>query len=136
MSTSLLYHAFGLRGYRYVQTYFLEGEVFFVIAPKPELLCCSACGSDDVVKRGRIVRCFRSLPIGHKPTNLVCPAQRIGCRRCGLVRQVHLGFADPLRTYTRKFERHALELSRRMTIKDGSSGSCVLFLRGEEDRYA
>ena len=121
MSTSLLYHAFGLRGYQYVQTHFLEGEVFFVIAPKPELLCCSACGSDDVVKRGRIVRCFRSLPIGHKPTNLVCPAQRIGCRRCGLVRQVHLGFADPLRTYTRAFERHALELSRRMTIKDVAS---------------
>jgi transposase len=118
MSTSLLYHAFGLRGYQYVRTYFFEGEVFFAIEAKPELLCCAACGSGDVVKRGRTVRCFTAIPIGQKPTNLLLPVQRVGCRRCGLVRQVHLGFADPQRSYTRSFERYALELSRRMTIKD------------------
>jgi transposase len=118
MSTSLLYHAFGLRGYQYVRTYFFEGEVFFAIEAKPERLCCSACGSGDVVKRGRTVRCFTAIPIGQKPTNLLLPVQRVGCRRCGLVRQVHLGFADPQRSYTRSFERYALELSRRMTIKD------------------
>ena len=31
MSTSLLYHAFGIRGYRYVRTDYLEGEVIFTI---------------------------------------------------------------------------------------------------------
>ena len=30
MSTSLLYHAFGIRSYRYVRTDYLEGEVVFV----------------------------------------------------------------------------------------------------------
>jgi transposase len=118
MSTSLLYHAFALRGYQYVRTHFLEGEVYFVIQPKPGLLLCSACGSGDVLKRGRTVRCFRTVPIGSKPTSLVLPVQRVGCRRCRSVRQVRLGFADPQRSYTRAFERHALELSRRMTIKD------------------
>jgi transposase len=118
MSTSLLYHAFGLRGYDYVRTYFLEGEVCFVIQAKPELLRCPACGADDVLKRGRVLRCFRAVPIGSKPTSLMLAVQRLGCRRCGLVRQMHLGFADPQRSYTRAFERHALELSRRMTIKD------------------
>jgi len=118
MSTSLLYHAFGLRGYQYVRSFFHEGEVCFVIQAKPELLCCPACGSGDVLKRGQVVRCFRAVPIGSKPTSLMLPVQRVGCRRCGLVRQVRLGFADPQRSYTRAFERHALRLSRRMTIKD------------------
>jgi len=118
MSSSLLYHAFGLRGYQYVRTHFFEGEVVFVIETKPERLCCAACGFGEVVKRGRTVRCFRTVPIGHKPTSLLLPVQRVGCRRCGVVRQIRLGFADPLRSYTRSFERYVLELSRRMTIKD------------------
>jgi hypothetical protein len=31
MSTSLLYHGFGIRGYRYVRTDYFEGEVVFTI---------------------------------------------------------------------------------------------------------
>jgi transposase len=37
---------------------------------------------------------------------------------CCLIRQVKVKFADPRRSYTRAFERYALELSRHMTIKD------------------
>jgi hypothetical protein len=37
---------------------------------------------------------------------------------CGLVRQAEIAFADPRRSSTRAFERYALELSRRMTIRD------------------
>jgi transposase len=39
---------------------------------------------------------------------------------CSLVRQVKISFADPRRSYTRAFERYALDLSKRMTIKDVS----------------
>ena len=35
-----------------------------------------------------------------------------------LVRQVEVPFADPRRSYTKSFERYALELSRSMTIRD------------------
>jgi hypothetical protein len=35
-----------------------------------------------------------------------------------VVRQVEIAFADPRRTYTKAFERYALELSRHMTILD------------------
>jgi len=44
--------------------------------------------------------------------------QRVGCLRCGSIRQVSLGFADPRFSYTHAFERYALELSRHMTIQD------------------
>jgi hypothetical protein len=35
MSTSLLYHAFGLRGYDYVKTEFTEGAVVFTVQQRP-----------------------------------------------------------------------------------------------------
>jgi len=31
MSTSILYHGFGIRGYRYERTYFAEGDIVFSI---------------------------------------------------------------------------------------------------------
>ena len=42
------------------------------------------------------------------------------CRDCGKTRQEKVGFAKPRRTYTKSFERYALELSRHMTIKDAA----------------
>src|SRR5206468_7102175 len=72
----------------------------------------------DVLPRGRVERRFRSLPIGSRSTTIVFPIPRVACQACGLVRQVKLDFADPRRTYTKAFERYALELSRCMTILD------------------
>jgi hypothetical protein len=45
----------------------------------------------------------------------------VECLVGGVVRQVEIAFADPRRGYTRSFERYALELSRRMTIRDVAS---------------
>jgi transposase len=118
MSTSLLYHAFGTRGYRYVRTAYTEGQTIFTIRQEPGTCRCSACGSGDVVARGHVERRFRSLPIGSRATSLVLPIPRVECRACGLVRQVDVAFADPRRTYTKAFRRYVLELSRRMTIRD------------------
>ena len=118
MSTSLLYHAFGIQGYRYVRTAYVEGQTIFTLGQEPDTCRCPACGSADVVSRGHVERRFRSLPIGLRPTLLVLPIPRVECRACGVVRQVDVTFADPRRSYTRRFERYALELSRRMTIRD------------------
>jgi transposase len=118
MSTSLLYHAFGIRGYDYVRTDYLGGEVIFTIAQDPADCRCSACGSRDVISRGHAERRFRNVPIGSHPTAVVLPIPRVECHTCGAVRQVKVPFADPRRSYTRSFERYALELSRRMTILD------------------
>jgi transposase len=56
--------------------------------------------------------------IGGKPIYLALLIPRVECCACGIVRQVKIGFADPRVTYTKAFERYALELSRYMTIKD------------------
>ena len=118
MSTSLLYHAFGIQGYRYVRTAYVQGQTIFTLSQKPNTCRCSACGFADVVSRGHVERRFRCLPIGSRPTVLVFAIPRVECRACGVVRQVDITFADPRRSYTKRFERYVLELSRRMTIRD------------------
>ena len=118
MSTSLLYHAFGIRGYQYTRTQYQGGRIIFTIHQGPESCCCSSCGSARVIRRGQVVRQFRSLPIGGRATFVVLPIPRVECQTCGTVRQVEVSFADPRRSYTSCFERYALELGRRMTIRD------------------
>lgn len=118
MSTSLLYHAFGIRGYRYTRTDYEGGQVIFTIRQERKTCRCAACCSADILLRGQVERRFRSLPIGSRATFVNLPIPRVECRACGVIRQVELPFADARRTYTYSFERYALELSRRMTIRD------------------
>ncbi len=118
MSTSLLYHAFGIVGYHYVSQHFQEGHVNFRIEQPRERLRCPQCGCAEVWMRGHQRRTFRTVPIGPKPTSVTLDVARVWCPVCETVRQVKVGFADPKKRYTRSFERYALELSRRMTIKD------------------
>jgi len=118
MSTSLLYHAFGVRGYTHVRTYYSQGQVRFRIEQEPESLCCPQCGSSEVICRGHRERWFRSVPIGSREVVVIFPVPRVMCRHCGGVRQVEVPFAEVRRTYTRAFERYALELSQHMTVQD------------------
>jgi transposase len=118
MSTSLLYHGFGVVGYDYVRTRYEGRNVIFTIRHKREKLRCPVCSGREVMMRGTTKRRFKTVPIGSKVVFFDLEVQRIGCRRCGSVRQASLGFADPRFSYTHAFERYALELSRRMTIQD------------------
>jgi transposase len=118
MSTSLLYHAFDIRGYHYTRTDYQDGQTIFTIRQEPETCRCSACGSPRLNFRGRVERRFRTVPIGRRATFVVLPIPRVECQACGVVRQVKIPFADPRRSSTNSFERYALELGRRMTIRD------------------
>jgi transposase len=118
MSTSLLYHRFGIHGYSYRSQHFAEGCTFFGIDQPRERLRCAACGSAAVWIHGRTERIFRALPIGGQPSAIVFSVPRLCCLRCDSVRQAKIGFADPRKHYTRSFARYALELSRLMTIQD------------------
>ena len=64
------------------------------------------------------MRRFRTVPIGRNPVELEARIPRLACQDCGTTRQAAIGFAEPRRTYTKSFERYALELSRFTTIKD------------------
>ena len=79
MSTSLLYHAWGLRGYRQQAIDFGQEIIVFRIQQDPQTLCCGHCGSADVSRPGTVVRRFGGLPIGKEPVWLQLPVQRLWC---------------------------------------------------------
>ena len=118
MSTSLLYHGFGLRGYRYRRTEYQEGAIIFTIDKDSKRYRCPQCGSRHVTCHGCQTRIFRSLPIGKKPTWIRFSIPRVHCPSCRIRRQITLEFADPRRHYTHAFERLAVELCQHMTIQD------------------
>jgi transposase len=118
MSTSLLYHGWGLRGYQYVRTSYERGMIRFSVQQDPGTFCCSACGCRDVMKSGIVRRQFRSLPIGGKRAVIELPVQRLWCAGCCKTRQAKIAFADARRGYTHSFERYVLELSRHTTVKN------------------
>ncbi|MBW1955353.1 MAG: transposase family protein, partial [Deltaproteobacteria bacterium] len=118
MSTSFLYHVFGIRGYKYVRVDYEGGEATVMIRQESNALRCPVCNSRYVIRRGRVWRRFRTTPIGRKAMWILLAVQRVYCRTCEALQQVRIGFADPRRTYTKAFERYAVELSRHMTILD------------------
>ena len=118
MSTSLLYHGFGVRGYEYRSTEYAKGGLTMTIAQPREALCCSQCGGRKVHAKCGVTREFRSLPIGGKPVRLRMTVPRVLCRTCFVDRQVKVGFADPKKSYTRSFARYVLELAGMMTLAD------------------
>ena len=118
MSARALYQVLGANGYRVEKVQRDEGRVLLHVEPLPHRVCCPVCRGKNVIRRGEKVRWFRNLPIGQDCTWLIATVPRVECRDCGLVRQIAIGFAESMRTYTRAFERYVLELSRYMTILD------------------
>jgi transposase len=117
MSTSLLYHGWGLRGYEYRASGFQHGEVCFRVEQNPDTFRCSNCGSTHVQTCGQVPRRLRSLPIGRHPVNIELAVKRLWCHDCGKIRQAKIAFSDERRSYTHAFERYVLDLSAHMTIK-------------------
>lgn len=118
MSTSLLFHAFGIpSGYQYQRTRYEGGEVSFVIKEKKHHLRCIVCDSRNVILRGSHFRRFRTLPIGNRPTWIEFAVPRLECSDCHCIRQAKIYFANGSTRYTRRFRTLVLVLSRHMTIK-------------------
>ena len=90
MSTSLLYHAFGIVGYKLRATRYEGGQVIFCVEREEERLGCPRCGQDEVIRRGTVSRRWKMVPIGHRATWVEYDVQRLECRRCDVVRQVEV----------------------------------------------
>ena len=118
MSTSFIYHAFGLQGYDYVRQSYVAGSLIFYVRPKSKLIRCPCCRSFDVIRRGVSERWLRTMPIGFKPVWLVVGVPRVGCKSCGCIRRIDIKIAEPRRWYTKAFERFVLALSKMMTMLD------------------
>ena len=108
MSTSVVYHEFGIRGYQYVSTVRIDGCTTFVLSQNREHLRCPRCGTADVERRGEVERIFQLPPIGRRRMQALLPIARVHCAKCGITRQVKVGFADEYRRCSRSFERYVV----------------------------
>lgn len=115
MSTSLLYHGFGIRGYKHVRSEFAEGKVTFIT--ELSKVRCPMCLGGEVVRHGERWRTLRTVPIGRKAVFIRVAVPRIFCRKCNKLQEIHPHFADPVRTYTHALEEMIVGLCRITTIK-------------------
>ena len=88
MSTNILYHGFGIQGYQHVHTKFHDGAIHFRVRQDVFNLRCPICGSYKVKRRGKVMRRFRTVPIGSKSVWIEMPVPRVFCLLCNIVRQV------------------------------------------------
>jgi transposase len=77
MPTSFIYHALSLRYLNYKRIFLKNGKVFFAVETKPKSIKCPQCNNKNVVKRGKIVRELKSLPIGARNTRIQANIQKI-----------------------------------------------------------
>ena len=118
MSTSLLYHAWGIDHCDYSRTNYQQGAINFKIEVRDRLICCSHCKSREVIQKGKINRRIKTLPIGRKPVFIELEIPRVYCLHCQVTRQIELPFARAHSRTTKALERYVIELSGMMTIKD------------------
>ena len=118
MSTSLIYHGFGAKGYNYLKTEYREGTIRFHIEREPAKRCCRECGSREVIKKDRFIREYKTVPIGIKPTYLVVEVYRLSCRSCGAVKMEPIPLVLFRRRWTKALGRYVIELMKYATIED------------------
>ena len=118
MSTSLIYHAFGAVGYRYLKTKYKDGSVQLHIEKKPNYQRCAVCGSYEVIRKGREIREIRTLPIGKRPVFLVLHLHRLFCKSCQALQLEPILLADPKKHWAKALGRYIIDLLRHTTVED------------------
>ena len=113
MSTSILYHCFGIRGpFKHCSTEFTCGRTTFHITHNPRFKC-PICRSFNVVKKGTKKRCFIATPIGERPTYIQIQNQRVYCNSCSTLNYLPLNFIPRSKVrHTKGFESYVLSLSK------------------------
>lgn len=118
MSTSILYHGFGVIGYRYLKTEYKCGTIIFHIEKLREKQICADCGSRKVIKKGSITRQLRTLPIGRKKVFLLMHLHRLYCLCCGALKLEPLFLSLPKKRWTKALGRYIVDLLHHSTVED------------------
>lgn len=121
MSTSLIYHAFGIKGVKYIRTEYKKGNTIFYAEVTARLEKCPVCKSRRTIHRkGSKHRLIRMVPVGKRHSFLNLKLWRIRCLDCGALRWPRLPFVKGRSRHTRQFARFAMDLLYWMTIAGAS----------------
>lgn len=118
MSTSLLYHAYGISGVKYLSTEHREGEVIFKTEMDRKAIQCPQCKSQSFHYKGKKYRRLRMVPFGRKKCFLEVMMHRIECLNCKKVWWPSLPFMCGVRRMVKSLFRYISDLLQMSTIKD------------------
>ena len=137
MSTSVLYQALGIRGYKHQAIRQQNGGITLRMRHDGSSLECPHCKSTNVSRRGTVPGRWSAPPIGTRPVTVFADVPRIECHDCGREPVLPVPFADPRKSYTRGFEQMVLMLRESMTLKDVAQylGISDWTVRDIEKRY-
>ena len=82
MSTSVLYRALGIRGYKHQSIREQDGGLVLRMRHDGSEVRCPHCGGSNVGLRGTVPRSWHAPPIGRRPVTLFADVPRIECRDC------------------------------------------------------
>ncbi len=118
MNSDILHSAFGVTKQDCLEVRCESNQIILKIQTPEEKLCCSCCGSSNVIHNGSKLRRFRSVPIGARACSLEMSVQRLTCKDCGAIAQEDIDFATGKRRHTKFFANMVIDLSRFATIQD------------------
>ena len=119
MSTSLLYHTQGIRGFQFQRFDYFGGQVAARIIRSSGTFTCPECGSYETTPTYTGTRTIKALPMGSKTFVLQVAMHRIRCHRCGVFKMERLPFLPTAKArVTRSLVRSVIDLRSKMTITD------------------
>jgi len=121
MSTSLLYHAFGLKGIEYHSTRYIGNYVIFSAEMNSRKFTCPRCRNDQIIYKGNKKRWFHMPPVGRKRCILDLLLHRVQCCDCRHVWWPRLPFMLGNHGFVRSFALFVLDMLKLMTIQDVAS---------------
>jgi transposase len=116
MSTSILYHAYGIRGVHHKSTKFSGNSIIFNAQVTDQFVRCPECGCRKAFSKGRKVRRFHMVPFARKRCFLDLTMQRLKCCECGKIWWPRLPFMVGNRRAVRSFVQFVVDLLQFATI--------------------
>lgn len=117
MSTSILYHAFGLKGIHYEATEYVEDCILIRARLARLVIKCPHCGGRQATFKDQKRRLLRLGPMGRKRCFLDLLVHRLECRQCGRRWWPDIPFTDGKHRYVRSFALTVLDLLKFGTIR-------------------
>ena len=117
MSTSILYHAFNLKGITYKATRYEGDAIVFVADIKRDLIRCPKCGCRHFTFKGQKTRKLQLSPIGRKKCILALALHRTKCEICATLWWPSLPFMLGKHRFVRSFALTVLDLLQFGTIR-------------------
>ena len=119
MSTSTLYHSFGVKGFTVIKKEYNAKGTTYHIEPQQRLFVCPICGSNHVSTRGYVDRIIKIIPFGFREeTFLAVKVPKLDCKDCGALRQMRLPFAEERKSYSKQLVAMIIMLCGVASIKD------------------